>query len=495
MLCGPFEQVPFEFFIQSPIGLVPKAGNQTRLIFHLSYDLQDSGNKSVNFYTPDELSSVKYKDLDYAVKQAIKLLQTLENVTETIIWSGKTDLKSAFCILGLKVTCFWLMVMKAKDPRTGKMHYFVDKCLPFGHTISCTLFQQFSDALAHLLRFKIKGLGVPSALTNYLDDFLFAAPRRMICQLMMKSFLDLCVELNVPVSPEKTEWLDDLIVFLGILLDEKRHLLVVPEDKRLKTITELQRMIHKRSATIKEIQGLTGLLNFLNKAITLGRAFTRRMYTKYAHTKLQQHHHIRLDSEFKEDCRVWLTFLANNGRHAVCRPFVDLDVKVHANVLDFYSDVAKGANLGVGAVFGRHWLFAQWEDDYINQFDPSIEYLELLGLYMAVFAWSSELRNQRFVAFCDNQSVVSMVNNMTSKCVNCMVLIRLLVLRSWIFNMRVFAEWTPGSKNSRADFLSRQKINKFKTITHGSRIDELPTPLPEEIWLASKIWVATNKQK
>ena len=35
---GPFEQIPFKHFIQSPIGLVPKdGGKDTRLIFHLSY--------------------------------------------------------------------------------------------------------------------------------------------------------------------------------------------------------------------------------------------------------------------------------------------------------------------------------------------------------------------------------------------------------------------------------------------------------------------------
>ena len=35
---GPYEQVPYEFFIQSPIGLVPKdQGRKTRLIFHLPY--------------------------------------------------------------------------------------------------------------------------------------------------------------------------------------------------------------------------------------------------------------------------------------------------------------------------------------------------------------------------------------------------------------------------------------------------------------------------
>ena len=38
---GPFDEIPYKNFIQSPIGLVPKAGNKTRLIFHLSYEFKD----------------------------------------------------------------------------------------------------------------------------------------------------------------------------------------------------------------------------------------------------------------------------------------------------------------------------------------------------------------------------------------------------------------------------------------------------------------------
>ena len=35
---GPYKDIPFKHFIQSPIGLVPKdGGKETRLIFHLSY--------------------------------------------------------------------------------------------------------------------------------------------------------------------------------------------------------------------------------------------------------------------------------------------------------------------------------------------------------------------------------------------------------------------------------------------------------------------------
>ena len=37
-VAGPYEWIPFQNYIQSPIGLVPKGEDQTRLIFHLSYD-------------------------------------------------------------------------------------------------------------------------------------------------------------------------------------------------------------------------------------------------------------------------------------------------------------------------------------------------------------------------------------------------------------------------------------------------------------------------
>ena len=43
----------FDGYIQSPIGLVPKAGGKTRLIFHLSYDFQN-GNASLNAHTPKD---------------------------------------------------------------------------------------------------------------------------------------------------------------------------------------------------------------------------------------------------------------------------------------------------------------------------------------------------------------------------------------------------------------------------------------------------------
>ena len=151
---GPLEQVPFEHFVQSPIGLVPKAGGQTRLIFHLSYDFI-SGFKSVNHYTPKCECSVKYNDLDHAVMNSLYLLKLCRTgMAGKTIWYSKTDIKSAFRILPLRPGVYWLLVMSAMHPLTKKTYYFVHKCLPFGHSISCALFQRFSSAIAFIFKLK-----------------------------------------------------------------------------------------------------------------------------------------------------------------------------------------------------------------------------------------------------------------------------------------------------------------------------------------------------
>ena len=128
---------------------------------------------------------------------------------------------------------------------------------------------------------------------------------------------------------------------------------------------------------------------------------------------------------------------------------------------------------------------------WIHKANPSIEYLELLAVCMGVFCWSQELRNKRIVMFCDNQSVVTMINNTTSSCKNCMILIMKLVLRSLEFNMRIFSKWVQGSANLRADYLSRQKIMAFKQFVEKEKIalDKEPTLLHEDLWPVSKIWV------
>ena len=130
---GPFSKPPFKDYIQSPIGLVPKDnGNDTRLIFHLSYPRD---GRSVNSEIPDDLCSVTYPDF----QEAIRLCQ----LAGKSAFAGKSDMKSAFRNLGIRVADFMILLMVAECPNDGKIYWFVDKCLPFGSSISCRIFQDF----------------------------------------------------------------------------------------------------------------------------------------------------------------------------------------------------------------------------------------------------------------------------------------------------------------------------------------------------------------
>ena len=168
----PFSEPPFENYIQSPIGLVPKLGNKgkTCLIFHLLYNFGTKySEQSLNKWTPRELCSVRYNDLDNVVKNClITKEQAKQNVhfdkcegsqqrDQEVIYLGKTDVESAFCLVPLSPWSWMWLVMFARDPITKLGKYFMDKCLPFGASISCAIFQKFSDALCHITKINHTG--------------------------------------------------------------------------------------------------------------------------------------------------------------------------------------------------------------------------------------------------------------------------------------------------------------------------------------------------
>ena len=114
----------------------------------------------------------------------------------------------------------------------------------------------------------------------------------------------------------------------------------------------------------------------------------------------------------RADLRMWLTFL--NHPTVFCRPFLDFSNFIIADEIDIYSD-ASGV-IGMGAICGESWMHQKWPSNFIKKFKPSIEYLELFAVTAAVLTWIQNLKNKRIILFCDNQSVVNMINLTTTSC-------------------------------------------------------------------------------
>ena len=293
------------------------------------------------------------------------------------------------------------------------------------------------------------------------------------------------------MSWDKTEWGSQVTVFLGLLINTLLQTVSIPVQKIEKAKELINDILAKKKITVKTLQQICGYLNFLCRAIVLGRAFTTRLYApmrKGAGKRnqiLKQHHHLRVTGEMREDLRMWLSFL--ESPLAFSRPFIDFNSTLTATVLNWFTDATKNSILGFGGYCGDCWFATQW-GDFVTECDPSIEYLELYAVTIAVLLWLKKFKNSRIVLFCDNESAVHMINNQSAKDVNCMVLIRIIVLESLICNSRVFARHVAGSKNQISDSLSRGNFEQFRRLTAHMKMKPEAEEMLSTAYPPQKIW-------
>ena len=187
------------------------------------------------------------------------------------------------------------------------------------------------------------------------------------------------------------------------------------------------------------------------------------------------------------DLEAWLLFLQSPG--VFNRPFAHFDKDNKVVMMDMATDASANKDLGAGGVCGNQWFVLQWEEDFIKKYNPSINYLELYALTVGVFSWVHMFKNHNIVIHCDNTSVCHMVNSMTSSCPNCMILIRLLVLKVLYHNVTLSVQYVKSADNLYPDLLSRMRYDRFRKISrlNGKTFDAKPNVIPEELWPMEKV--------
>ena len=332
-------------------------------------------------------------------------------------------------------------------------------------------------------------------LVNYLDDFLFIALMKMICNSQIKTFLEVCAAIHFPISPEKTFWATTYIVFLGMLIDTVTQTVSIPVEKIERTIQLLDKILDKKGAkckvTLKQLQKLCGFLNFLCRSIVPRRAFTRRLYAYTASPKtgkkLLPPHHIRVNNEMRRDMMTWKQFLLKP--QAYCHPFIDFSKTLVATEIGMFSDASRSDALGFGAICNSSWMYGmwRWDPELMKKYKPSIAFLELYAVTTGILCWIHRFRNQRIIFFCDNQAAVEMINQNSFNCQFCMILIRMIVLKSMTENVRIFARYIPSKENYFSDLLSRDKLVEFRR-SGAHKFDREPMAIPEALWPPSNIF-------
>ena len=375
--------------------------------------------------------------------------------------------------------------MKALDPLSRKWKFFIDKCLPFGAAISCALFQAFSDAVAHIVSARTE-----KKLVNYLDDYFFVTLFKTLCDGQIQEFLQVCSMINFPVSLDKTFWGATEIVFLGLLINTITLTVSVPLVKIDKAVNMIKNFLKpgRRKVTLFEVQQLCGLLNFITIAVVPGRTFLRRLYAVTKGVK-KSGHHIRLNREIRADLSMWLEFLSHPSAYA--RPFMDFSKILLADEIDLFTDASRNHQLGCGGHCGSEWFILQWDPLFMEKYEPSIDYLELFAVTIAVHLWIHKFENKRIILFCDNMSVVYMINKNVSHSCRCMVLLRIIVILGLVHNVRIFAKHVTSKNNFLADHISRMRPQDFiSNARRAKSVNDEPLPIPSIFWPMNKLWDA-----
>ena len=451
---GPFSTPPFDPFIISPIGIVPKKDSgKFRMIHDLSYP--KNLDTSVNAHIPKEYCAVKYEDFDFVADLIVK--------NGRGCYIGKVDIESAFRIVPIHPSDYWLLGLKFQG------HIYFDKRLPMGASISCSTFEEVSRAIQWVLRSRV---ATNCDWSHILDDFMAICLNFMVCRRSLQNLIDLCMQLGIPVNHDKTVWPNTQVEVHGIEVDTVQMIARLPDDKLSKARSLVRTLTCVKRTKLKTLQEALGFLNFACKVVRPGRTFLRRLYDVCCRVSLP-HHYVRIDREARKDLRAWLTFLTDYNR-------VSLLVKTEWLSSSFLQIQTDAADIGYSAVFGNEWFIGTFSEE---EKQVHITVRELYPIALSIAIWPHFFANKCVLFLCDNKAVVYIIKKQTSKDKNIMSVLRFFVVQCMKNNVLFRAKHVPGHKNVLADLLSRQQVKRAHQVQPD--LNQIATNVPQT-WTLSR---------
>ena len=343
--------------------------------------------------------------------------------------------------------------------------FYNDRCLPMGCSASCSIFEAFSSALQYAATRHMRNV----EMLHVLDDFLFISSSFEACKEGLVTFLEMCKDIGVPIAHEKTEGPLEVMTFLGIELDTIKSEARLPHDKLVKGISLVSEMKVRNKVTLRELQSLVGFLNFTTSVILPGKPFLRKFINLMKGLK-KPFYRARLTSEVKSDLEMWQEFLESyNGAS-----FFIEENWVEASKLHLFTDAS--STLGFGLILGSSWVYDSWPEELP---ELCILVLEMYPIALALLLFSEVLKGKSIIIHTDNEALVHVFNNKTSKDTHILSMLRRIILVGLQYNIRIRAVHIPGYLNTHADALSRLQVSKFKTTAPWA--DPQPTSIPQHL--------------
>ena len=433
-LAGPFGGPPVVPMQLSPLMTRDKKNAQhRRVIMDLSWPPGFAINDGVdtNWYL-DGPGKIKLPTVDFMEARLLDLGKGA--------YMFKTDLARGYRQLRVDPTDWPLLGFKHRD------RVYMDLCPPFGLRTSALFMQRTSEAITYIH-------GKAGYYTRpYLDDFGGAESSEGRATSALESLQAIMKELGIQEAVHKVCPPAQTMVWLGILFNSIEMTMRIPDEKMAEIKTTLKSWEGKTRATMREIQQLMGLLNFVASVSPPARIFTNRMFEGLREAPRRGTETLSLG--FKQDLSFFTTMWPDfNGIKIIDKDNVQCQ-----------GDLELDACLtGCGAFTGSHYYSEHFPAGVLSGSHP-IAHLELLNVVVAVKTWAEQWRGQRVQIHCDNTNACLAIQSGRSRDSFVQKCIRELFVICTRCDIELRAVHRPGAQLQRADALSRAPTSNIHRL-------------------------------
>jgi len=294
----------------------------------------------------------------------------------------------------------------------------------------------------------------------YVDDFLCLAATRaeaLRCRERVTYVLD---RLGLTRHPDKGFWEPcQRLEHLGLEVDTEAGLFLIPPAK----LKELMRQAGALLATaakegrllrVRTLAAFVGYAQSVELACPAARFYLRALHDVMA-TRANWEARVRLSRQAIRDLRWWRHIATADVSRAIWRPPTDRTLHTDASRLA-WGGVLDGTVPAQGFWRGRD------RGRHIN-------YLELMAVYLSLERFEGELQGSSVLLWEDNQTIVQVLTNRTTRSPELMHLLRKVWQLIDFAGITLTVRWIASKDNVLADALSR-----------GSPFDDLT--LTDEAW-------------
>ena len=360
-------------------------------------------------------------------KLTFETLRSLKHLARKGDWMLQVDLTDGFHILGIHEKDVPKMAWQCAV--TGETYLY--QVLPFGYQLSpfafCTAMSVFTrvlrspdvastdrgqpEALLRAIKHDLLSRGRSAHVRRlrilpYMDDYLALFPSREEAQRGAIQMQTTLAWLGLEANPKKCVWEPtQQLVHLGLIVDTRRGLFLVPQEKEKKLASFARGIIQtakrdRRLFSRRQLSVFTGLAQSIVLAVPVAPLYLRELHDCSA-TGRDWSCRVRLTRQALRDLQWWADLSRHNLGRAIWRS--PAQHQLHSDASTFaWGGVLDGHLIA-------HGLWTAEEKKH------HITLLELIAVHRNLAAMSHRLRGRTIHLHEDNQAVVYILRRKTTR--------------------------------------------------------------------------------